>query len=129
MAPTRYVGDGGGPGKGFRRALTLFSYPADLQGSLEEVWGQKGDRHPDIRGEAALSPVLVIPPSAAPWSLSLGFPLFQMGFTGIAVGAAMVCTFAFLYLQFLKLNRFYVKKHISCFYVKNPHFNTFNRQG
>lgn len=100
MAPTRYVGDVGGPGKGFRRALTPFSYPADLQGPLEEVWGQKGDRHPDIRGEAALSPTLVIPPSAAPWSSSFGFPLFQMGFAGIAVGAAMVCTFAFLYFWF-----------------------------
>lgn len=100
MAPTRYIRDLSGPGRGFRRALTPFSYPADLQGSLEEVRGQKGDRHPDIRGKAALSLTVVIPPSVAPCSLPVGFPFFQMGFAGIAVGAAMVCTFAFLYVWF-----------------------------
>lgn len=100
MAPTRYGGAVSGSGKGLSPALTPFSCPADLQGSLEEVRRQKGDRHPDIRGKVALSPTVVIPPSSAPWSLALGFLLFQMGFAGIAVGAAMVCTFAFLYFWF-----------------------------
>lgn len=44
----KVCGDAGGPGRGFRRALTLSSCPADIQGALEEVRGQKGDRHPDI---------------------------------------------------------------------------------
>lgn len=39
------------------------------------------------------------PPPPAPCSL-LGSLLFQMGFTGIAVGAAMVCKFAFLSFWF-----------------------------
>lgn len=50
-----------GPGKGLRPALTPLSRRADLQGSLEEVRGQEGDRHPDIGGKGALS--LGIPPS------------------------------------------------------------------
>lgn len=53
MALTRCVDAVTRPGKGLRRALTPLSCPADLQGSLEEVWGQEGDRHPDIRGMAA----------------------------------------------------------------------------
>lgn len=66
MVPTRYAGDVSAPEKGFRRALTPFSCPAGIQGSLEEVRGQKGDRHPDIRGKAALSPTLVIPHQLLP---------------------------------------------------------------
>lgn len=96
MVPTRCVAAVSGQGKGLRRALTSLSCPADLQGSLEEVRGQEGDRHPDIRGMAAPSPTLAVPSSSPPWCSPLGFLLFQMGFAGIAVGAAMVCKFVFL---------------------------------
>lgn len=81
MAPTRYVDVVTGPGKGLGRALTALSCPADLQGSLEEVRGQEGDRHPDIGGKAALSSALAVPsisrspatpgPVLTPWLPSL----------------------------------------------------------
>ncbi|NXT16597.1 ODPB dehydrogenase, partial [Prunella fulvescens] len=64
------------------------------------LWKKYGDKRViDTPISEVRPPSLpVIPPSAAPWSLPFGFPLFQMGFAGIAVGAAMaglrpVCEF------------------------------------
>lgn len=79
MVPTRCVAAVTGQGKDLRRALTFLSCPADLQGSLEEVRGQEGDRHPDIRGMAAPSPTLAVPSSSPPLVLTPWFSSLSDG--------------------------------------------------
>lgn len=60
---------------------------AGQQRSVEEIWRQADHGHSDLRGESS---ALTEHAQCKPRPLAHAVSLPQMGFTGIAIGAAMV---------------------------------------